>query len=142
MNPWRRARQPTPVFLPGESHGQRNLVGYSPWGLKEPDTTEATWQALEGRRQHSVGQHLCSDAMDHCLPGPSVHGILQARILEWVAMPSSRGSSPPKDRTQVSCISRQVGKRPCCGLIVPVVQAGRMRTAGFAGMAFSPRTHD
>ena len=32
--------QPTPVFLPGESHGGRSLVGYSPWGLKELDTTE------------------------------------------------------------------------------------------------------
>ena len=31
---------PTPVFLPGKSHGQRNLVGYSPWGRKESDTTE------------------------------------------------------------------------------------------------------
>ena len=30
--PWRRARQPTPVFLPGESHGLGSLVGYSPWG--------------------------------------------------------------------------------------------------------------
>ena len=38
-------------------------------------------------------------------PGSSVHGILQARILEWVAMPSSRGSSPPRDQTQVSYIS-------------------------------------
>ena len=37
-----RARQPTPVFLPGESHGQRSLVGYSPWGCKESDTREAT----------------------------------------------------------------------------------------------------
>ena len=40
--PWRRAWQPTPVFLPGESHGQRNMVGYSPWGRKESDTTEVT----------------------------------------------------------------------------------------------------
>ena len=40
--PWRRAWQPTPVFLPGESHGQRCLAGYSPWGRKELDTTEAT----------------------------------------------------------------------------------------------------
>ena len=40
--PWRRAWQPTLVFLPGEFHGQRSLVGYSPWGLKEPDTTEGT----------------------------------------------------------------------------------------------------
>ena len=39
--PWRRAWQPTPVFLPGESHGQRSLVGYSPWGQKELGMTEA-----------------------------------------------------------------------------------------------------
>ena len=38
--PWRRKWQPTPVFLPGEFHGQRSLVGYSPWGRKESDTTE------------------------------------------------------------------------------------------------------
>ena len=38
--PWRRKWQPTPVFLPGESHGQRSLVGYSPRGHKELDTTE------------------------------------------------------------------------------------------------------
>ena len=35
----------------------------------------------------------------------TVYGILQARILEWVAFPFSRGSSPPRDRTQVSCIA-------------------------------------
>ena len=40
--PWRRAGQPTPVFLSGESHGQRSLEGYTPWGCKESDTTEAT----------------------------------------------------------------------------------------------------
>ena len=33
--PWRRKQPPTPVFLPGKSHGQRSLVGYSPWGCKE-----------------------------------------------------------------------------------------------------------
>ena len=37
---WRRKWQPTPVFLPGKSHGRRKLVGYSPWGRKESDTTE------------------------------------------------------------------------------------------------------
>ena len=40
--PWRRAWQPTPLFLLGESHGQKSLVGYSPWGHKELDMTEAT----------------------------------------------------------------------------------------------------
>ena len=46
FNPWigkiplNREWQPTPVFLPGEFHGQRSLAGYSPWGHKELDTTE------------------------------------------------------------------------------------------------------
>ena len=47
---------------------------------------------------------LC-DSMDGSPPGFSVHGILQARILEWVAIPFSRGFSRPKDRTCVSCIA-------------------------------------
>ena len=37
--PWRKKWQPTPVFVPGESRSQRSLVGYSPWGHKELDTT-------------------------------------------------------------------------------------------------------
>ena len=53
---------------------------------------------------------LCNP-MNYIPPGSSVHGTLQARILEWVAMPSSRGSPGPMDRTHVSfvfCIGRQV----------------------------------
>ena len=46
---------------------------------------------------------LCNP-MDHILPGSSVHGILQARILEWIAIPFSRGSSQPRDWTWVSHI--------------------------------------
>ena len=38
--PWRREQLLTPLFLPGEFHGQRSLAGYNPWGLKESDTTE------------------------------------------------------------------------------------------------------
>ena len=38
--PWRRAWQPTPVFLPGEPHGQRSLAGYSSWGPKQSDMTD------------------------------------------------------------------------------------------------------
>ena len=48
--------------------------------------------------------HSC-DPMDCSPAGSSVHGILQARILEWVAAPSSRGSSWPRDQTHVSCIA-------------------------------------
>ena len=49
--------------------------------------------------------------MGCCSPGSSVHGILQARLLEWVAMSSSRGSSQPRDQTHisyVSCMGRQL----------------------------------
>ena len=46
---WSRKWQPTPVFLPGESHGQRNLVDYNPWSCTESGTTEATEQ-----QQHTV----------------------------------------------------------------------------------------
>jgi len=58
--------------------------------------------------------HSCPtlrDPMDYSLSGSSVHGILQVRILEWVAMPSSRGSSQPRDGTHVSyisCTGRQI----------------------------------
>ena len=48
--PWRRAWQSIPVFLPGESHGQWSLVGYSPWGHKESEVTEAT--ARKALRDH------------------------------------------------------------------------------------------
>ena len=47
---------------------------------------------------------LC-DPLDCSPPGFSVHGVFQARTLEWVAMPSSRGSSQPRDWTQVTCIA-------------------------------------
>ena len=47
---------------------------------------------------------LCN-SMAYSLPGSSVHGILQERILVWGAIPSSRGSSRPRDQTQVSCIA-------------------------------------
>ena len=50
---------------------------------------------------------LC-DLMVCSLPDSSVHGIFQARILEWVAIPSPGESSPPRDQTHVSCIGRQI----------------------------------
>ena len=46
---WRRKWQPTPVFLPGESQGQRSLVGCRLWGRTEPDTTEATYSSSSSR---------------------------------------------------------------------------------------------
>ena len=59
-------------------------------------------------RMHAKSLQLCltlCDPMDRSPPGSSVHGILQARRVEWVAMPSSRESSQPSDRTHISCVS-------------------------------------
>ena len=51
-DPLRRKRQSTPVFLPGESHGQRSLVGYSPQGHKELDTTEQPTLSFSETQRH------------------------------------------------------------------------------------------
>ena len=64
-----------------------------------PAHSEHAWEAHMLSRWHV---RLC-DSMDCSLPGSSVHGILQARILEWVAISSFRGSSRPRDRTRGSC---------------------------------------
>ena len=99
---------------------------YSPWGCKESDRAEVT----EHARTHAQGLQTpwvfllhtkvkksirlkvkvlatqsCStlcDPMDCSPPGFSVHGILQARILQWIAFSFSRGSSPPSNHTPVS----------------------------------------
>ena len=61
--PWRRAWQPTPVFLPAESHGQRSLTGYSPRGHKESDATEETENAC----MHAYVRFKKSLRLDFCL---------------------------------------------------------------------------
>ena len=50
--PWRRAWQPTPIFLPGESHGERSLVDYTPKGCKESDMTE--WLSTQHIAQYLI----------------------------------------------------------------------------------------
>ena len=68
------------------------------------------WKSKSGakrKKESEVAQScptLC-DPVDCSLPGSSIHGILQERILEWVAISFSRGSSRPRDWTQVSCIA-------------------------------------
>ena len=76
--------------------------------LSSPSRTLIMWtlvcSMLSWREVAQSFPTLC-DPVDCSPPGSSVHGILQARILEWVAISFSRGSSQPKDRTQVSCIA-------------------------------------
>ena len=65
-------------------------------------------EQMGGAAVLSKGAVLCCSfcsPMDGGLPGFSVHGISQARILEWPAISSSRGSSQPRDRTHASCVS-------------------------------------
>ena len=66
------------------------------------------WRAahLSSESESEVAQScptLC-DPTDCSLQGSSIHGVFQARVLEWVAISTSRGSFPPRDRTRVSCI--------------------------------------
>ena len=128
---WRRKWQPTPVFLPGESQGRQSLVGCSLWGCTESDTTEATQQQQSnqterGKENSSNRTYLTistlwkvcvkvaqscptiCDPIDCSLPGSSVHGILQVRILEWVAIPFPGGPSQPRDHTQDSHIASRL----------------------------------
>ena len=92
---WRGLPCPPPGDLPDP--------GFKPASLMSPAlaggffTTSAPWETW----------HACTlcNPMDYSPPGSSVCGVLQARMLQGVAMPSSRGSSRPKDRTPVSCVS-------------------------------------
>ena len=115
--PWRRKWQPTLVFFPEKSRGQRSLVGYSPRGHKESDITECMhthththththklsyipFIKVKGTLVIQLRPTLCNP-----LDYTSVYGILQAKILELVSIFFSRGSSQPRDSTQVSCIA-------------------------------------
>ena len=77
--PWRRKWQPTPVFLPGEFHRQRSLVGFSPWGCKESDVTERLTPSLScteiSLNFSSVAQSCPTlhDPMNCSTPGLPVH---------------------------------------------------------------------
>ena len=143
---WRRQWHPTPVLLPGKSHGQRTLVGCSPWGpwesgmteqlhfhcslscigegndnplqcscLENPRDSGTWWAAASGvsqswTRLKPLSSSSSSNTMDCSPPGSSAHRILQAGIVQWVAMPSSRGLSWPRDGTCISyifCIGRR-----------------------------------
>ena len=87
--PWRRAWQPTTVFLPGESHGQRSLVGRSPWGRKESDMTErirARMRACTHTHAHMhahvhahTHEHTCTHAHTCTRAHTCMHTHMHAR---------------------------------------------------------------
>ena len=97
----RRKWQLIPVFLPGKLHWQRSLTGYirCDWA-----GTHAKF-SVEGVCLVTQSCPTLRDPMDYSPLGSSVLGILQARMLEWMTIPFSRGSSWHRDRTWVSCIA-------------------------------------
>ena len=93
---WRRAWQPTPVFLPGKFHEKRSQADYSPWCPKKSDTIEGTehtgfWD-IPGKSTTATAAKSLQSCLTLCHPtdrspsGSPVPGILQARTLEWVAI--------------------------------------------------------
>ena len=96
----------------------------SPWFLVYFQAQEVSAKRLHAPPRHTPCVHAkllqsvsqFYDPIDYSQPGSSVHGILQTRILEWVAMPSSRESSQPRDQTHVSyisCIGQQLLYHQC-----------------------------
>ena len=119
--PWRRKRQPTPVFLPGEPHGQRSLAGYSSWGRKKSDTierpnncpqitgitgyyckAEPSCQSLEHRRSLGRGSRISPRGL-FCLPtawgdpGRRRRTGLFAGLGKALRMPSDTATALGKD---------------------------------------------
>ena len=81
-SPWRGAWQPTPIFLPGESHGPKNLVGYSLRGCKELDTTEVTSHAHTHTHTHTH-THLLNTTDS----APRLHASLWGPQALWTPYP-------------------------------------------------------
>ena len=93
---------------------QKIRKGRKQRGSDQEDTgRDAVYSSAAAAQTLSHVQFFC-DPVDCSLSGSSVHGILQARILEWVAISSSRGFSQPRDQTCVSCVSPalQAGSLP------------------------------
>ena len=92
---WRRRWHPTPVLLPGKSHGQRSLVGCSPWGCEESDTTERLHFDFSLSR---IGEGNGNPLQCSCLENPrdrgawwaAIYGVTQSRTrLKWLSSSSS-----------------------------------------------------
>ena len=93
-SPWRRKWQPTPVFLPGECHGQRSLAGCSPYGCPESGTTEATQHARTHARpvprvlqvfKHSIPRQYREEGTVNCiLETRKLSAVTLLQVIPWV----------------------------------------------------------
>ena len=106
MIPWRRKWQPTPVFLPGDSHGQMRWVGYSPWGRKELDMSE-----------HSTHTRGFSE-MGFLCRGRQTRGRERTRRLGQMASSCWIGPVPP--RKQMDCLAESQGQDSLSTQLLPL----------------------
>ena len=77
---WRRQWQPTPLLLPGKSHGQRSLVGHSPWGLEESDMTKRLYFHFS---LSCIGEGNGNPLQYSCLADPRNRGTWLAAVCEF-----------------------------------------------------------
>ena len=127
-----RFRQPPPILL--SVRWGRNKLGMKPITINYPVHTKSTL-TMSSAHTHKKGKMVVTqscltlcDPMDCSPPGSSVHGILQARILEWAAISFSRGSSQPKNRThspalQADSLLTEPPGKPCLRRQVAAYQA-------------------
>ena len=119
---WRRQWHPTPVLLPGRSHGWRSLVGCSPWGRWRSDTTERLHFHFS---LSSIGEENGNPLQCSCLENPrdggarwaAVYGVTQSRTrLKWLSSSSSSSNKinnndrkkPPKRETEQRDVSNGI----------------------------------
>ena len=121
--PWSRKWPPAPVFLPGKFHGLRSLAGYNSWVCKELGVTE--WLSMHTHAHKLWGKE----------GKPEIHEILQARILEWLAIPCSRRSLRPRDWAHVSCT---VGRFFTIWVTRGIHKRDRCRQISFQSVALGP----
>ena len=108
---WRRQWHPTPVLLPRKSHGRRSLVGYSPWGLEESDTTERLPFHFS---LSCIAEGIGSSLQCSCLENPrdggawwtAIYGVAQSQTqLKWLSSSSKEGNG---NSLQYSCLENPV----------------------------------
>ena len=114
--PWRRKWKLTPVFLLGKFHGQRSLVGYSPWGYKELDTTGAhthtilqeCYQANAGRT--STDELLLEDWLQHkwATVTFSLYDYVTKRLVDWITLMNYIISAMKTREQRSSCSSKPI----------------------------------
>ena len=110
---WRRQWQPTPVLLPGKSRGRRSLVGFSPWGREDSDTTERLPFHFS---LSCTAEGNCNPLQRSCLENPrdrgawwaAIYGVAQSRTrLKRLSSSSSRHLVPTEKQTELQLLLSQ-----------------------------------